>query len=103
MGDLGIGAGLAALAFWGFIATVMVAGMWYTIRERESQHETVRRLMESGQPLDEELMNKLLSSEEKRLDRDFLLTAYILFPTAVGLALFALILGIQYPAALTPM
>ena len=36
------GAGLAALAFWGFIATVVVAGTWNDILMREAQHETVR-------------------------------------------------------------
>ena len=58
MQDFGLGAGLAALAFWGFISSVVVAGIWYAVREREAQHETVRRLVESGQSIDSELMDK---------------------------------------------
>ena len=53
----GIGGGLAALAFWGFIGSIVVAGIWYGIREREAQHETFRRVIESGQPVDQALMD----------------------------------------------
>ena len=56
-----LGAGLAALAFWGFIATVVVAGIWYDIRKREAQQETLRRMFESGRPMDDALMDKLLA------------------------------------------
>ena len=48
MQSFSLGAGLAALAFWGFIASVVVAGIWYDIRKRDAQHETVRRIVESG-------------------------------------------------------
>jgi hypothetical protein len=94
-----LGAGLAALAFWGFIASVVVAGIWYDIRKREAQHETVRRLVESGKPLDSELVEKLLSlsgNREARPDRDFKLVGMILLPTAVGLALLGMVLGMQF-------
>lgn len=101
-----LGAGLAALAFWGFIASVVVAGIWYDIRKREAQHETVRRLVESGKPLDGELVEKLLSlsgGRESRPDRDFRLVGMILLPTSVGLAVLGLVLGIQIPKAELPL
>lgn len=102
----GIGAGLAALAFWGFVAAVVVAGIWYDIRKREAQHETVRRLIESGQPIDQELMEKLslvADGGDKRHDQDFRLTGLWLLPIAVGLAVFGLILGTQNSEALAPL
>ena len=34
MQGLTLGAGLASLAFWGFIASVVVAGIWFDIRKR---------------------------------------------------------------------
>jgi hypothetical protein len=55
-----LGAGLAALAFWGFIAEVVVAGIWYDIRKRDAAHETIRRLVESGQLLDDRVLDRLL-------------------------------------------
>ncbi len=108
--DLGLGAGLAALAFWGFLAAVVVAGIvagiWDSIRKREAQHETIRRLIESGQPIDSELVDKILSLGDggnKRLDRDFRITALWVLPVAPGLAIFGLILGYSEPDAVAPL
>jgi hypothetical protein len=101
-----LGAGLAALAFWGFLAVVVVGGIWYDIRKKESQQETIRRLFESGQPVDEKLMDKLMShagDKGERLDRAFKLTGVILLPAAVGLALLGLVLGLQAPEAKLPL
>lgn len=106
MADLGLGVGLAALAFWGFVASCVVAGVWSAIRKRDAQHETVRRLIESGQPIDQELMDKLLLLSDggsKRHDRDFYVTGLWLLPVAVGMALFALFLGSTEPDALAPL
>ena len=102
----GIGAGMAALAFWGFIAAVAVAGIWSDIRKREAKHETVRRMIESGQSIDQELVDKLLSLSgdgHRRLDRDFKITGLWVLPAAVGLSVFGLILGSKYPDALVPL
>lgn len=106
MQGFSLGAGLAALAFWGFIAATVVAGIWYSIRERDAKHETVRRLVESGQPIDQDLMDKLLTlsdGKSSRLDRDFKVTALIMLPTAAGLAIFGLIMGTQYPQTELPL
>ena len=101
-----LGAGLAALAFWGFIAAVVVSGVWFDIRKREAQHETVRRIIESGKPIDDELMDKLLSlgsGKCERLDRAFKITGFIMIPASVGLALFGLIMGTQFPETELPL
>ena len=106
MADLGLGVGLAALAFWGFVAATVFAGVWNGIRKRDAQHETVRRLVESGQPIDQELMEKLSlvgDGGNTRHDQDLYVTALWLLPVSVGLALFALILGSQVPDARAPM
>ncbi len=106
MADLGLGAGLAALAFWGFIAAVSVAGIWDGVRKREAKHETLRRLAESGQPIDEKVMDKLLllnASGRERLDRDFNVAALWILPIAVGMAIFGLIMGNQYPQTSAPL
>ena len=101
-----LGAGLAAMAFWFFIAAVVVGGIWYDIRKKEAQQETIRRLFESGQPVDDKLMDKLMSSTKdstERLDRAFNLTALILLPTAVGLAVLVMVLGMQHPDSQLPL
>lgn len=101
-----LGAGLAAIAFWGFIASVVVGGIWFDIRKRESQHETVRRIIESGKAIDEELMDKLLSlgsDKSDRLDRNLKIAGLIMLPTALGIAVFGLILGTQFSNAQLPL
>ena len=102
MQGFSLGAGLAALAFWGFIAAVVVAGIWSDIRKKESQQETVRRLVESGQPIDKELMDRLISAggrENSSPDRDFRITALWILPVSAGLAVLGLILGQISPEA----
>lgn len=88
----GLGAGLAALAFWGFIAAIVVAGIWDGAKKREAQHETLRRMIESGKPVDEALMTKLFHGEPKRPDRDLAIGAIVLFSIAVGLGVLGLVI-----------
>ena len=106
MDNLGLGAGLAAIAFWGFVAVAVIAAVWNDIRKRDAQHETMRRLIESGQPIDDELMKKLSmvsDGGEARHDQAFQITGMWLLPVAVGMAIFGLILGSSEPQALAPL
>jgi hypothetical protein len=83
----GTGAGLAALGFWIFVASTIVAGVWANNRKRESEHETLRRVIESGQPLDDKLADKLLNttSGSKDLDRDLKVSALLTLFLAPGM------------------
>lgn len=106
MENLGLGAGMAAMAFWGFVAVAVVAGIWDGIRKREAKHETLRRLIESGQTIDQELMEKLLllsDGGKRRVDRDFKIAGLWILPAAVGLAIFGLIMSYEYPSTLIPI
>ena len=49
MEAISLGAGLAALGFWLFIAVVVIGGIWDGARKREAKHESLRRIIESGQ------------------------------------------------------
>lgn len=106
MQGFSLGAGLASLAFWGFIAAVVVAGIWYDIRKKEAQQETIRRIVESGQPLDDKVMDRLLALDDAksdRPDRSYKLAGWIILPIAVGLAIFGMVLGMAYPEAQLPL
>ncbi len=89
MADLGTGAGLAALGFWCFIAFIVVAGVWDSIRKRDAEHETLRRIIESGQTLDIELTERLLSvtGGSRQLDRDLKVGGLIMVFIAPGMIL----------------
>lgn len=84
----GLGEGLAALAFWGFIAAVVVAGIWYGLRERQAQYDTLSRMIESGQSIDEDVIEKILGGG-KRLDIGLRIAGLIVIFVAPGLAVLA--------------
>ena len=105
-GFAGIAAGLGAFGFWMFIAAIVVAGMWYDIRKRESQQETLRRLVESGHPVDESMIDKLTAASTgggKRLAQELRVYGLVTLFVAPGLALLGWILGLQYQSALLPI
>jgi len=87
-----LGGGLAALAFWGFIASTVVGGIWYAIREKQAQHATLQRMIESGQKIDAEVIDKIVSGGGKT-DRDLKIGAYITMSVAPGLVLLGYVLG----------
>jgi hypothetical protein len=96
MQEFSSGAGMAALGFWLFVAIVVAAGVWDNIRKREAQHETLRRVIESGQRIDDELTDKLLSltSGNQNLERDLKVGGLITLFTAPGLAIMGWIMEI---------
>ncbi len=105
MEEIGVGAGLAGAAFWMFIASVVVAGVWDKVKKREVQHETLRRLVESGQTIDEAVVDKLLAlSDEKsnRVDEDLRVTGLWLLPVSAGFVVFSFFMQ-QVEAELGPI
>ena len=91
--------GLAAFGFWMFIAAVVVTGIWSDIRKRESQQETLRRVVESGQHLDAALVEKMLGSvkDSSNTDRDLKVGGIITMSVAPGLALLGYFLSQEEP------
>ncbi len=88
-------AGLAALGFWLFLAAVVVAGIWFDARKRESQQETLRRVVESGQQLDVAVIDRMLaaSGDSERPDRDLKVAGIIMMFVAPGLSVLGWVLG----------
>ena len=90
----GTGYGLAAFGFWMFIAAVVVAGVWYDSRRKESQQETLRRLVESGRDIDPSVLDRIVGDGgQKNPSRDLRIAAYITMAIAPGLAVLGLFLG----------
>lgn len=79
-----LGGGLASLAFWGFLAAVVVAGIWYGLRERQAQYDTLSRMIESGKPVDQVVVDKILGGNE-RPDRGLKIGGLITLFVAPGL------------------
>ena len=98
----GLGAGLVSLAFWGFLAAVVVGGIWYAVREKEAQHETMRRIVESGQQIDEALIEKVFRGES-RPDRDLKIGGLITIFCAPGLVILGYALSFINDKVLPPL
>ena len=102
----GLGAGLAAFGFWMFIAAIVVAGIWYDVAKKRAQHETLRRLIVSGQTIDQDMLGKLFSAAAdngERLQRELMVYGLVTLFVAPGIALLAWFLSLQYPPALYPV
>jgi hypothetical protein len=69
---------------------------------REAQHETVRRIIESGQPVDQALMDKVLGGD-KVVHRDLKIGGLIVLCTAPGLAALGWFISFVAEEALLPL
>jgi hypothetical protein len=98
-----VGAGIASLAFWGFMAAAVIVGVWDKAKKREAQHETLRRMIAAGGPVDEGMMKRLMVGEPKRPDRELAIGAIVLVSIAVGLLVLGAVLRDAHESALTPL
>jgi hypothetical protein len=88
-----LGGGLVAFAFWGFLAAVVVGGQWYAIREKEMKQETLRQIVRSGQPIEQETIDRILGDDaNNNVERDLRIGGIVCFMTSPGLFIFALFL-----------
>lgn len=87
-------ASYGALGFWLFLAAIIVAGIWFDARKRESQQETLRRIVESGQKIDSAMIDKLLAAGGgSRADQDLKVGGLITLSVAPGLAILGYFLA----------
>ena len=98
-------AGLGALGFWIFIAAIVVAGIWFDVRRRETQQETLRRVVESGQDIDPAMIDKILTAgrDMSRIDRDLKVSGLIVIFLAPGLAILGWFLAKLQPELMNVM
>ncbi len=105
MQAISTGAGFAALGFWLFIAAAVIAGVWDSIRKRDAQHETLRRIVESGQQIDTEFTDKLLqvTGGSRDLARDLWVSGLITLSVAPGLGVFGWVMSAFVEPLLLPI
>lgn len=89
-----VAASIGAFGFWLFLAVVVGGAMWFDARKKESQQETLRRLVESGQNIDPAVVDKMLrSTGSERKDRDLKVGGIITLFVGVGLAVMGWFIG----------
>ena len=91
---------IASVAFWGFIAVVVIANVWREVAMRRETEMTIRMALEKGQQLDAATVDKLLRSHPKGRGADSLLIAGgVTLATGLGLP----IMGYFNPNAFRPL
>jgi len=102
---MGTAAGLGALGFWLFIGAIVVAGIWFDVRRRETEQETLRRVVESGQTIDSAVIDKLLKvgGGQSRTDRDLKVSGLIVISLAPGIAILGWFLAKLQPEVMSVM
>ena len=105
MAGAGIGGGIAAAAFWAFVAAIIIAGIWDSVRKREAQHETLRRMLDKSDALDQQLLDKMISqmSGRDRLDRDLALAGILTTLIAPGILGLGWVIAKIAPQAWFPL
>lgn len=91
-----------ALGFWLFLAAVVVAGIWSDIKKKESQQETLRRIIESGTEVDDALLAKVAGTDD-RLDQSLKVAGLIVVFIAPGMALLGFFISLLDSAWLLPL
>ena len=102
MEAISLGAGLAALGFWLFIAVAVIGGIWDGARKREAKHESLRRIIESGQQVDPAVMDRLFG-EDKSKGVDLQVSGVITLSASVGIALLGWFISLLNAKALLPL
>ena len=94
------------LVLWvAIVLIVAITGLRRFLTERERQR-TLRAVLERGQSLDPQLLQKLVARQERPRTREGLLVGGITTMGAgIGLAVFGLVLGSRHgdPEALSPL
>jgi hypothetical protein len=90
---------VAAFAFWGFIAVVIVANVWRETAMRRETEMTIRLAIDKGQQLDPATLDKLLRSNRGRGPESLLVAGGVTLATGLGLP----IMGYFIPDAFRPL
>jgi len=59
--------GLTELGFWVAVAVIVAAFIWAGVRKHQMKHELTLKLLEKGEGLDREVVEKLLASHSARI------------------------------------
>ena len=93
---------LIGVAFWIFVASVVVAGIWYAYARNRETQKTIRLAIEKGVQLDAALVDKLFTRESGNPE-DYYIGGSICLACGIGLPVLGYFIGRIEPAAFFPI
>jgi len=93
---------LIGVAFWIFVAVVVVAALWYAQARNREKQRTIRLAMEKGVPLDAALIEALDKRKPARPE-DYYIGGYICAAAGIGLIPFGFFIKQVETAAFYPL
>lgn len=90
------------IAFWVFVAIVVVAAIWYYKARNRERQKTTRLAIEKGMQLDPALIESLTQGEPAKPE-DYSIGGYVSVGAGIGLIIFAFFIGHTTPEALYPL
>ena len=82
---------LVGVAFWIFVAAVVVAGIWYAAARDKEKQKTIRLAIEKGVPLDAAAIESLDRTKRIRAE-DFFIGGWLTIVGGIALIVFGLFL-----------
>ena len=89
-------------AFWIFIASVVVAGIWYAYARNRETQKTIRLAIEKGIQLDAALIDKLVIRQSGNPE-DYYIGGFICIACGIGLPILGYFIGRIAPEAFFPI
>ncbi len=93
---------LVGVAFWLFIGSVVVAGIWFAHARNKETQKTIRLAIEKGVPLDPAMIDKLVVRQSGNPE-DYYIGGYICIACGIGLPIFGFFMGRIAPQAFYPI
>jgi len=93
---------IIGVAFWIFVASVVVAGIWYSYARKRETQKTIRLAIEKGVQLDAALVDKLFTRESGNPE-DYYIGGLICLACGIGLPVLGYFIGQIEPAAFFPI
>lgn len=83
---------IIGVAFWMFLACVVVAGIWYAYARNKQTQKTIRLAIEKGIHIDDAFLKKLFAKESGN-PQDYYIGGYICIAVAMGLPVMGYFIG----------
>lgn len=93
---------IVGAAFWIFIASIVVAGIWYAYARNRETQKTIRLAIEKGTPLDDGFIEKLFVRESGN-PVDYYIGGLICLGCGAGLPILGYFIGRIAEEAFFPM